>query len=72
MNGVEITPTWEQKLLNSLYPNQNGMEMKVTTSSRIVGEISYKTKKELDAKFQEVATEYEKFINPFELSVVLL
>ena len=65
-NGIEVTPSAEEKLMNELYPS---METKETTFNFPLEVVKYKNKKELTVKFWEVAEQFKNFIHPNDLVI---
>jgi hypothetical protein len=65
-DGAEVTPSAEEKLLNAIFGT---MEEKVTTFRTELAVVKYKNKKELTAKFWEVAEQFKNFIHPNDLII---
>ena len=64
VGGESVTPSADQKLLNSLFPF---METKTTEFITEIAIIRYKTARELEAKFQEIIVQFNGLLNPFDL-----
>lgn len=65
-DGIEVTPTANEKLMNSIF----GMFETKTTEFRFQLEVvTYKTKKELEAKFWEVSEQFKNWIHPNDLII---
>lgn len=65
-DGVEVTPTANEKLVNSIF----GMfETKVTEFRFQLEVVKYKNQKELTAKFWEVAEQFKNWIHPNDLII---
>ena len=65
-NGVEVTPTAQEKLMNAIFPS---METKVTEFNFELEQVTYKNEKELTAKFWEVAEQFKNWIHPNDLMI---
>jgi hypothetical protein len=68
-NDIEFYPSTEQKLLYSFDSNLVDFKMIQSTFETEIELIQYKTKKELNLKFESVVNQYSKLINPFDLHI---
>lgn len=64
--GVEVTPSSEEKLLNAIF---NTMETETTEFKTELEVVSYKNEKELTAKFYEIAEQFKNFLHPNDLII---
>ena len=66
-NGIEVTPTSEEKLMNEIF---SIMETETTEFKTELKVVDYKNENDLAAKFWEAAEQFKSFIHPNNLIIV--
>lgn len=69
-DGVEITPTDNEKLLHSIYGDSTGMTVVVNEFKTDLAVVHYKNGKELAEGFWAVAVQFEPYIHSNDLIIV--
>lgn len=69
-DGVEITPTAEEKLLYSIWGVESGINVIRSEFKTDLAVVPYKNGKELAAGFWKVAAQFESFIHSNDLVIV--